>query len=384
MNSLIGIGAGPGNLSIAALARNIPDLDVRLLEARSSSAWHSGLLFEQTGLQVSFLKDLVTPVDPTNPFSFLNFLKDNRRLYQFINAAFEQTPCLEFDSYLRWVSGRLGCVTYGRTAQSVELEKDHLRIITDAGDTRTANVALGLGQQPKVPRVTEPHLGRTFFHAGEFRQRVESFEGQSIAIIGSGQSGTEVFLETISGRFGMPQRVNWISRTSRFMPLDETALTNEMFTPGFVNYFFDLPPAQRQKMNAEMHFTSNGISPLSMRKLYQTLYTMRFLDRNEPKTALIPGHDLKAVIRNGSGWALTLKDRQQGEEKTARADCVILCTGYEARPPDCIAPLIPELARDHQGPLINKDYSLVWTRPRRPKLFVVNAAKNPRKTRPQP
>lgn len=49
MNALIGIGAGPGNLSIAALAQNISRLDIGLLEARRSTARHSGLLFGQAG-----------------------------------------------------------------------------------------------------------------------------------------------------------------------------------------------------------------------------------------------------------------------------------------------------------------------------------------------
>ena len=87
-NDLIGIGAGPANLSLAALLtiareRGLTSLGAMFLERNPAVFWHSGQMFPGTLMQTEFYRDLVTPIDPTNRFSFLNFLKLNGRLDQF-------------------------------------------------------------------------------------------------------------------------------------------------------------------------------------------------------------------------------------------------------------------------------------------------------------
>ena len=81
---LIGIGAGPANLSLAALLttareRGLLSLSSTFLEKNSSIFWHSQQMFPGTLMQTEFYRDLVTPIDPTSRFSFLNYLKSNAR-----------------------------------------------------------------------------------------------------------------------------------------------------------------------------------------------------------------------------------------------------------------------------------------------------------------
>src|SRR5690606_14963929 len=80
---IIGVGIGPFNLGLAALGSTVPELRMRLFERNQAFEWHPGMLIEGTSLQVSFLADLVTTVDPCNPLSFLAYLKHTGRLYQF-------------------------------------------------------------------------------------------------------------------------------------------------------------------------------------------------------------------------------------------------------------------------------------------------------------
>src|SRR5262245_29721436 len=94
---VLGIGAGPANLSLAALLAPVDSLSVRLLEQRSAVSWHPGLLLPDAMLQVSFLKDLVTPVLPTSPYSFLSFLVEHKRFYRFISAGYDRPSRAEFD-----------------------------------------------------------------------------------------------------------------------------------------------------------------------------------------------------------------------------------------------------------------------------------------------
>ena len=76
-NDLIGIGAGPANLSLAALLtiareRGLTSLRATFLERNPAVFWHSGQMFPGTLMQTEFYRDLVTPIDPTSRFSFLN------------------------------------------------------------------------------------------------------------------------------------------------------------------------------------------------------------------------------------------------------------------------------------------------------------------------
>lgn len=64
---LAGIGAGPFNLSVAALLQQAPAISSRFFESRESVTWHPGMLLDDTHMQTMFLKDLVTPVSPRTP-----------------------------------------------------------------------------------------------------------------------------------------------------------------------------------------------------------------------------------------------------------------------------------------------------------------------------
>ena len=95
----VGVGAGPFNLSLAALLAPT-GLNARFFDRSPDFQWHPGLLFPEAILQVSYLKDLVTLVDPTSPYSFLAFLRAHKRLYRFINRTEIRVSRKEFNQYL--------------------------------------------------------------------------------------------------------------------------------------------------------------------------------------------------------------------------------------------------------------------------------------------
>src|SRR3546814_14547175 len=53
---LFGVGIGPFNLSLAALADGVPELRCLFVDQRAGFAWHPGLLLDGAMLQVSFLR----------------------------------------------------------------------------------------------------------------------------------------------------------------------------------------------------------------------------------------------------------------------------------------------------------------------------------------
>ena len=64
---LLGIGIGPFNLSLAALADRVPGLRSAFLERQPEFRWHPGLMIDGTFVQVPFLADLVSLVDLDEP-----------------------------------------------------------------------------------------------------------------------------------------------------------------------------------------------------------------------------------------------------------------------------------------------------------------------------
>src|SRR5689334_23033347 len=81
--SLIAIALVPFNLGLACLCAKLPHLTSLFLEQNPSFNWHPGMLLPDARMQVPFYADLVTVVDPTSPFTYLNFLKEKQRLFRF-------------------------------------------------------------------------------------------------------------------------------------------------------------------------------------------------------------------------------------------------------------------------------------------------------------
>src|SRR3979411_270313 len=158
----IGVGAGPFNLSLAALLAPT-GFKARFFDKNDGFEWHPGLLFPEATIQVSFLKDLVTLVDPTSPYSFLAFLRARKRLYRFINRS-GNVSRLEFNQYLQWAAGRLPNVEFGAEVREVAIDEQAFAVQLDGRVVRTTNIVLGTGLVPNVPAWARPHLGDTVFH----------------------------------------------------------------------------------------------------------------------------------------------------------------------------------------------------------------------------
>ena len=83
---IVGIGIGPFNLGMAALAHPLVqsnELKAIFFDENQGFCWHPGVMFPNSTIQVPFMADLVSLADPTSPWSFLNYLKRQGRIYQF-------------------------------------------------------------------------------------------------------------------------------------------------------------------------------------------------------------------------------------------------------------------------------------------------------------
>ena len=101
---LVGIGIGPFNLALAALAEPHAELSCLFLDERPEFSWHPGMMVDGATLQVPVLADLVSLVDPTNRNSYLAWLRDRDRLFGFYFSEAWHVPRAEYDAYCRSVA----------------------------------------------------------------------------------------------------------------------------------------------------------------------------------------------------------------------------------------------------------------------------------------
>lgn len=195
---LVGIGIGPFNLGLAALAEPLADVRALFLEAKPSFSWHPGLLLDGATLQVPFLADLVSLVDPTSRWSFLNYLREHDRLFPFYFSERFHVPRREYDHYCRWVADSLPSCRFGARVDGLRWDGDSFAVSYGSEQVRARNVVLGVGTEPVVPSALAGVLGKEVFHAGQYLTHAPALDGaQDVTVVGSGQSGAEVFLDLL-------------------------------------------------------------------------------------------------------------------------------------------------------------------------------------------
>ncbi|XP_021300538.1 uncharacterized protein LOC110428942, partial [Herrania umbratica] len=155
---VVAVGCGPFNLGLAALADGVDDLRVAVFDRAPELRWHPGVMFGDAMLQVNFLADLVTLVDPTHRLSFLAYLREADRLFPFyVREQFHPTR-REYEDYLRWAVSELPSVQFGHDVASVAWDAAagcfRLEVVDPDGATVTVSagdVVLGIGTEPFVP-----------------------------------------------------------------------------------------------------------------------------------------------------------------------------------------------------------------------------------------
>jgi lysine N6-hydroxylase len=370
---LAGIGIGPFNLSLAALLEPVPGLRACFFEGKRAFSWHEGQLLPATRLQTSFLKDLVTPVDPTSRHSFLAYLVEKGRFYEFVHADHAAVSRAEFADYLAWVAGRLASLRFAASVDAIEVEDGIFRLSGSFGEVMARNLALATGREPALPPWAEALVGQRFFHVSRLLYERPDVSGLRVAIVGGGQSGAEAFLSLARDLFGRAQSLTWISRRMGFSPLDETHLTNEWFTPGYVRAFHALPPERRRRHLHDQRLASDGISPSTLAEIYQLLYERRHLALDGERFRLLPGREAQAGDFDRRHYTLALANRFDGGRESVAADLVVMATGFAWRLPDCLAPLSDRIATDRTGAVaLDERFRLAWEGPHDARIYILN------------
>lgn len=357
VHDVLGVGLGPFGLSLAALADGVADLDAVFVDQRPEFSWHPGLLLEGATLQVPFLADLVTLVDPSSRWSFLSYLRERGRLFRFYFAERFLVPRREYDAYLRWVAESLPSCRFGTRVEALEWDADDAAYRVTCVDVATQaksqvlarSVVLCVGTEPVVPEAFAEHLGKQVVHVAEYLDtRPLLHEAGTVTVVGSGQSGAEVFLDLLQAQPETGSSLRWLSRTPAFAPMEYSKLGLEHFTPDYTAYFHGLPEETRAALVPAQWQLYKGISAGTIADIYDLLYE-RTVDGRTVDAELRPGVSVTSCRAEGDRLVLECEHGQQGSAFEVTTDAVVLATGYAARLPGFLGPVLEQLDLDDRA-----------------------------------
>ena len=364
----IAVGLGPFNLSLACLTDNIKDLNGLVLEQKDKFDWHPGMMLEGVHLQTPFMSDLVTLADPSHPLSFLNYIKKQGRLYSFYIRESFFLMRSEYNQYCQWACEQVSNIRFNHHVSEIQFdqEKQLYRVIYETTQNEQASrqevfckkLILGTGPAPHVPEFCRD-LGDTVIHSSNYlNQKTELQKQQSITIIGGGQSAAEIYYDLLQEIEVHGYQLNWVTRSPRFFPLEYSKLTLEMTSPEYVDYFYDLPSAQKDQLISQQKNLYKGINASLINDIYDLLYIKR-LD-NDFETNIFSNSALTDVNKSDNGnlnLSFFQQEQQQGYSLSTQA--MVLATGYSSKIPDFLLPISERLKWDNKGRFdVNRNYSI--------------------------
>ena len=209
IHDIVGIGFGPSNLALAiVLEEQGYSGSVVFLEKAARLGWYPGMMPPGSDIRNNPLRDLVTPRNPRSRYSFVNYLHETGRLFEFLNLPAHYPLRKDYAAYAAWAArqfDRLVRYEHAVTGLGVETAADGEPIwrvrIAGRPDILGRSLVVGPGRTPRIPEVFAPHLGEQVFHLVDYLPRLEARdEPRSLAVIGSSQSAVELLLD-LSSRY---------------------------------------------------------------------------------------------------------------------------------------------------------------------------------------
>jgi lysine N6-hydroxylase len=359
----IAIGLGPFNLSLACLAEPIRELRGLFLERNEDFDWHPGMLIDDTTLQNPFLADLVSLADPKSKFSFLNYCKQEGKLYAYYIRERFYLSRAEYNRYCKWAIGQLSGIAFGSQVERVEyvenVEKGggqghylvsgrHVR--TGVPFThRAARLVIGVGSVPQLPACCGDAREHCIHSAQYVARKRELQQKRSIAVIGSGQSAAEIFYDLLKESDEHDYALTWITRSPRFFQMENTKLTLEMISPDYIDYFYNLPEGVREDIIARQDSLYKGVNASLINQIYDLLDDRRSRGRNNAR--LITNSELTGCHRHRGDdlFHLRFAQRDEGVQYTHVTDGAIFATGYTQNVPGFIDGIRERIRWDDKG-----------------------------------
>jgi lysine N6-hydroxylase len=353
---LIGIGIGPFNLGLAAMAAAIPELKCLFIDQRPDFTWHGGMMIPGVKLQVPFYADLVTLADPCSPFSYMSFLKQKQRMFRFAIREDYYIERSTYNEYCRWVADQLPSLQFNCKCESVGYDESSklYAVQTSKGIYQAKHLVIGIGSTPFIPAFIKEANHPLLLHSADYLfRKPELLHQQRITIIGSGQSAAEIFYDLLQCYAG---ELYWFTRSARFFPMDYSKLTLEMSTPDYIDHFYSLADDVRKTLFNNQDSLYKGINASLIEGIYSALC--------EKPSAPVHLHTNCELIHIDGNHQLHFFHAELQQAFSLASDAVVMATGYQSAKPDFLKPVSSLLTEK-----INRHYSI----DKRQTIFVQNA-----------
>ena len=387
----IGIGFGPSHLSVAVAleeAASVNDAPLKgfFVEKGSRFVWQPGMLFEDTRLQVVFLKDLISMKNPRSRFTFINYLFEQERLHKFINLRTFYPTRIEFNDYFQWVAAHfVDKVRYGCEVIRVEPvvegngNVDHLEVVVRSiSDGKiqsymTKNLLIADGGERFIPPGIKTTSDGRVFHSHDFVPNLERHypdrqAAYRFVIVGSGQTAADIFAFLI-GKYPNAD-IKVAMRGFGFKPQDDTHFVNELFFPETTDLFFNLPPEKRlELLTRHADVTHSAVDLDLIPIIYDAMYNDQVTGRNRLEVCRFV--ELCEVRPQELDVAAVFRHVHNESVVEIACNAVILATGYSRRTPLPILKAVdPYLLCSPNGYCLDRCYSVVGRAGFQPKIFI--------------
>jgi lysine N6-hydroxylase len=341
---IIGIGIGPFNLGLAAMVEGMPKLDCIFFDQSPEFSWHEGMMIPGARLQVPFYADLVTLVDPCSKFTYLNWLKEKKKLLRFAIHEHPYVLRQDYNAYCQWVVEQLDYLRFGHKVIDVhynvgdavytvmvhQLEADRMVFY------QSRHLVVGVGTVPHVPAGVQLKDFPMVVHSSQYLHHREALVATGdVCVVGSGQSAAEVFYDLIAD--GKQLRgLHWYTRSERLFPMDASKLSLELSTVDYIDHFYGLKSERKKQLLRGQDDLYKGTNPGLLNAIYDSLAEM---DGDGPEVGIHINCEFQGIQHLDRSVQLRFRHLDCEEEFFIECGGVVLATGYVYQLPAFLDPL---------------------------------------------
>ncbi|MFZ6864769.1 SidA/IucD/PvdA family monooxygenase [Undibacterium sp. Ji67W] len=382
---LLGIGFGPSNLALAiCLEEEAALTNVCFIEGQESAVWQKDMLLNGSDIQNNPIRDLVTLRNPKSHYTFINYLKENDRLLEYLNLGLEYPLRKEFSNYIEWVSASFApFVQYNTRAQSMTIKvinQEHVwEVICNDGERLLArSVVVGTGRTANIPEVLAPLQGKNVFHLTKYLSHVSALPNscKKIGVLGASQSAVELLLDLMD-RFP-DKEIYSLQRGFGFRLKDTSPFSDRVYFPEFIDYFYGLSSAAKANLSNQLRGTNYSSADADViHQLYVRIYEEKLHGKN--RFHLLTNQAIDDATLSNDGIAIQLREVNTGASSSVDLNALVLATGFldfskaprgEPYPRilDSVSNLLP--LDDNGVVTVSRDYSVILKDPVSPRLFL--------------
>lgn len=363
----IAVGIGPFNLGLACLTAPLENANGLFFDKSEKFNWHPGMLLQDTTLQIPFLADLVTLADPTSPFSFLNYIKEQGKIYSFYIRENFLLLRNEYNQYCQWAINKLPNLFFNTEVIDVEFDETNQIYLVTTQDTKdqsktvyaTKKLVLGTGTTPYIPKSCQNLKGKATHSSQYLNHKAQLQTKKSVTVLGSGQSAAEIFFDLLQEIDVYGYQLNWITRSPQFFPMDYSKLTLEMTSPEYVDYFYNLPADKRDSLLAKQKHLYKGINKELIQSIFDTIYTKKVISDIDVNLRTNSACVATKYHEENKSFELELHQVEEDQKYRHNTEALVLATGYGYQMPKFIEGISNRIQWDDKGRYAtNRNYSI--------------------------